>query len=183
MSLQGSNNRSLSSYRPTVAHQLSKLGSREGHGEWNLPGAPTTTNSRTRNGGRGRPDLTRAWTREPELLEDDGTEEEEEEEDEWDERYEEETVSENNNNNNNEDNEEDFDMEDKPDCTRVLMDVAAISDAVVDKHCRCVECNGPITMTFKHTCLASRVILSCNDANCGYVYNGFAKETLKEKKR
>jgi hypothetical protein len=36
-------------------------------------------------------------------------------------------------------------------------------------------------MTFKHTCLASRVILSCNDANCGYVYNGFAKETLKEK--
>jgi hypothetical protein len=51
------------------------------------------------------------------------------------------------NNNNNEDDEEDFDTEDKPDCTRVLMDVAAISDAV-DKHCRCVACNGPITMTF-----------------------------------
>jgi hypothetical protein len=141
MSSQGSNNSSLSSYRPTVAHQLSKLCSREGHGEWNLPGAATTTNSRTRNGGRGRPDLTRAWTREPELSEDDGTEEEEEEEEEeeWDERYEEETVSENNNNN-NEDDEEDFDKEDKPDCTRVLMDVAAISDAA-DKHCRCVECN------------------------------------------
>jgi hypothetical protein len=38
-------------------------------------------------------------------------------------------------------------------------------------NCRCALCLGPVEVTIKTLCLASRIILSCKDPECPFVYN------------
>jgi hypothetical protein len=136
-------------YKPTVAHQLSKLGSVDG--DWNLAGGATTA-TRTRNAGRITPHLQR--TNEVESSDTEQEEEADDEEEEWDESLEDDTEE-----------EEEPPVVGKPKSSRVILEVKTVSD-LLSKHCRCVRCDGPMTTTFKTVCLATKVTMRCNDTKC-----------------
>jgi hypothetical protein len=42
----------------------------------------------------------------------------------------------------------------------------------VEKNCHCSKCLGPVEVSIKTVCIASRVILTCTNEDCGFVYNG-----------
>jgi hypothetical protein len=146
-------------YKPTVEYQTARLASKQSG--WNLPGGSSSPTTRTRHGGQGRPNLSRLY--DLSLVESDDEEEEEHEEEEQ--------------------QQEEVEVEDeakKPPFSRVIMEVDAISDAM-EKHCCCAECKGPMTMTMTKVCLATKIVLTCNDPQCGYAYKGDAARVELER--
>jgi hypothetical protein len=53
---------------------------------------------------------------------------------------------------------------------RVLLEVKAIVDTVA-MHSRCKECGGPIDVSMKTVCLATKLIITCKDQKCGYIHH------------
>jgi hypothetical protein len=140
------------------AAERSKLAPKES--DWNLAGlsstAPTT---RTRHGGNGRPTLHRRWMME--------VEEEEEESVASDSSYnssdEESCTSE-------ELDDDVLALTEKPPATRVILEVDSLTKAV-ETNSICKECNGSLALVVKTTCLASSIVLSCCNSDCGFVYH------------
>jgi hypothetical protein len=151
--------------KPPVVTAKKKLGNRED--DWNLAGKNNDGDriTRTRGGGNGRPQYIARKKQfiEPESSDSDKTapavtesEDEDEEED-----------------------EDDVDVElteadDPPvpetprtSATRVIIEVDALMQ-IFEKHCRCAECYHPMKAELKTICLATQIILTCN--NCGYIH-------------
>jgi hypothetical protein len=88
-------------------------------------------------------------------------------EDEWED--EEENSSEDDDDDDDEEEEGDDDGgENKPAATRLILEFESLKK-VMETNCRCPECKGPVTMAVNTICLASNVMLCCNDEDCGYV--------------
>lgn len=147
--------------RLSVSAQGRKLGVKES--DWRLPGTTGSPRvSRTRFGGDGRANLSRTdddrhdiSIEEEELLESSEEEAEEEEED-----------------------AEDEDLgsavdKKKPDATRVILEVKSVIDAI-EKHGRCLDCEGPIEASMNTLCIATNLSFACMDSKCGYVYHSEA---------
>jgi hypothetical protein len=135
---------------------------------WNLPGA-CVPSSRTRGGGSGRPNLKKRlfneiissesdseWEMEEVESSEDGEEQVDTEDFFTDEDLEE------------EDDEDDDEEDGKPPPTRLLLEYESLKKCM-EKNCRCPKCNGPVNMDVKTICIASNVMVSCVDKDCGYV--------------
>jgi hypothetical protein len=141
-----------------VAIETRKLGNRED--DWNLASSSCSGSSSdvrsTRFGGTGRPNLNRVHVNEP-MTEDSDYETEEESSEEEDalddflEALEDEEVE-------------------KPPASRVILEVSSITETLT-ANCHCALCHGPVEVTIKTLCLASRIILSCKNPECSFVYN------------
>jgi hypothetical protein len=151
-------------YRPSVATQSNKLANKES--DWNLIGSKQAVlATRTRGGGTGRPSLSAR--RKAFVNEVDSSSEDESIEDEDD----------------GEDvaeidglealdaagspDDEELDGT-KPENTRAILDLASLMETM-DKHCRCPECNGPVSTEVKTLCIASKLELKClnsGTSNC-----------------
>jgi hypothetical protein len=137
----------------SVSAQNGKLKPKES--DWNLPGLTTgEVTSRTRNGGNGRPSFVHRY-----VEVDDSLESEAEEQSVHDmEQEEEPEVGEEDND--EEGSEEDDDEEKKPPATRVALEVAPLTD-LLQKHCRCPECDSRVDASMKSLCLATTIALIC----------------------
>jgi hypothetical protein len=155
----------------SASAQNGKLKPRES--DWKLPGITgQAVTSRTRNGGTGRPSFGHRFVevealssdseeeqsevaeiRAPDVVVDDEEEEEQEDEDEGDE---------------DEDDDEDDDEVKKPPATRVVLEVGPLSD-ILQKHCRCPECDGRVEVSLKSLCLATTITLKCSNPDCTYI--------------
>jgi hypothetical protein len=151
----------MSRTRNTVL-EYNRLAYEEG---WNLAGIACTT-SRTRNAGSGRPkraleEQSSSTDSDYEADEESASEQEEVavEEDFTDEELEEEVAAV---------LVEDQDDDAKPQPTRLLLELESLKKCM-EKHCRCLKCNGPVKMEVKTLCIASNVMVYCIDKGCGYV--------------
>jgi hypothetical protein len=151
----------MSRTRNTVL-EYNRLAYEEG---WNLAGIACTT-SRTRNAGSGRPkraleEQSSSTDSDYEADEESASEQEEVavEEDFTDEELEEEVAAV---------LVEDQDDDAKPRPTRLLLELESLKKCM-EKHCRCLKCNGPVKMEVKTLCIASNVMVYCIDKGCGYV--------------
>ena len=154
-------------YRPTVAHQCAKLRSKQPG--WMLAGHASVTDgdTRTRNGGLGRPTLKKKVLFEQsssssdefssEDLEDDHSSTTSNEEDD--------TLSEGE----AEPREEEVSPK-KPPSTRVIVEVESVTTSF-EKHCRCLECGGPVEMTMRTIFIATSLMITCKDPKCAYVFH------------
>ena len=52
--------------------------------------------------------------------------------------------------------------------TRVIVDVDSCK-AFMEKSCICQKCNGPVSILFQTTCLATNIMMSCRTSSCGFV--------------
>jgi hypothetical protein len=142
----------MSRNRNTV-HEYFRLGSQQDG--WNLPGADDICiSTRTRNGGSGRPNLNRRRVCTDSSTDSDYAADEESSS-EFDDDSE-------------EDDDESDDEEKKPAPTRVFLELESLKQCM-EKNCRCPMCNGPVVMEVKTLCLASNIMVSCTDNDCGYV--------------
>jgi hypothetical protein len=122
---------------------------------WNLVGGEVPS-SRTRGGGTGRPNLSvrRSYFNEssPDVSSVDSDYEADEE------------------SSSEEDLDSDVEEEKelKPPPTRLILEYESLKKCM-EKNCRCPRCDGPVHMDVKTLCLASNVMVSCIDKECGYV--------------
>lgn len=133
--------------------------------DWNLPGTGysslTTTSSvscRTRHGGVGRPNLMKRknelpptssededWSHESETADDGYTSDDELELEKSREKL-------------------------KPPSSNIIIGVKALTETL-GTNCICQQCHGPVDVTIKTICLASRIIITCKDEECGFVFD------------
>jgi hypothetical protein len=57
----------------------------------------------------------------------------------------------------------------KPPPTRVIMDINAVK-TTLEENCFCKQCDGPVEVSLRTTCLASRIMMSCKNRRCGFIY-------------
>ena len=134
-------------WRVQLSCEANKLSSKES--DWKLAGTTSTT-SRTRHGGNGRPNFQSRRLL-LESLDDDSSHSETE------------TTT--------------IDAEDvapegkKPAATRVLLEAAALEKTILECG-RCKECNkdGTLQVEMKTVCLATRMKVSCKDPTCSFLY-------------
>ena len=137
-------------WKATSSSERRKLCHKES--DWNLPGSATPT-TRTRHGGNGRPHLARKDLFDASSSDhDDQTDNEEEEED----------VSEEEANLIAPDNNK------KPPASRVTLEVDSLTK-MMEELGVCQDCNGPVEVTLKTTCLATSVKAICKDPGCAYI--------------
>jgi hypothetical protein len=147
--------------KPPALTAANKLSNKEK--DWNLVGVnldPTAT--RTRAGGRGRPNLTarRKQFNEPE------SSDESESDPEWIEGVEEEDED---------DDAEDLseDESESPDndakATRVVLEVDTLMQTL-EKYCRCEVCSAPLKPEMKTICIATSITLTCTNSSCGFIH-------------
>jgi hypothetical protein len=129
-----------------------------------LAGTASATTSRTRHGGKGRPDLAIKEKQFPDRERFDAAEEVlllSSSDSSW---VDSSTT------------DEDSPSEDeeaaprRPPASRAILEVDALSEAM-EKHCKCCHCGGPMTMSMKTTCLASSIVLTCSSRKCHYIYS------------
>jgi hypothetical protein len=120
---------------------------------WNLAGLGGSNSSRTRNGGSGRPQLSRRLYHKESSSSDSDYEDDEESSDEESDIDGEEEEEENSK---------------KPPPSRLFLEVDSLKSCM-ERNCRCPKCNGPVEMKVKTLCLASNVMVCCKDKDCGYV--------------
>jgi hypothetical protein len=41
----------------------------------------------------------------------------------------------------------------------------------LEKNCHCAECHGHVEVSIKTICIASQIILTCKDKDCGFTFN------------
>jgi hypothetical protein len=134
---------------------------RLGEEGWNLTTASTTeTISRTRYGGSGRPNLLR------QSLSSSDSDYESEEESSLEGESGDDSDDDSTDSMGLEDVEEDD--KNKPTSDRLFLEFESLKKCM-EKNCRCPVCNGPVEMKVKTVCLASNVMVSCIDKDCGYV--------------
>jgi hypothetical protein len=140
-----------------VAAEAKRLGSTEG--DWKNIGGMSSkeVKGRTRGGGVGRPNLAKrvyneessddetvvAVVREPEFVDEDEDDEDE---------------------------EDDEVPKKKPPANNLIFEAEAMKD-MLDKNCRCSDCYGPVEVSIKTVCIASQVILTCKNKECGFTFN------------
>jgi hypothetical protein len=126
--------------------------------DWNLNGSirSNSSNTRTRNGGSGRPNLVKRVYNEQQSSSDSDFQEALSELSSDDELYEE------------EEEQEDEEEWKKPPPTRFVLEYESLKK-IMEKNCRCPKCNGPVEMKVKTLCLASNVMICCPKKDCGYV--------------
>jgi hypothetical protein len=56
----------------------------------------------------------------------------------------------------------------KPPATRLFLEYESLKKCM-EKNCRCLKCNGPVEMGVKTLCLASNIMVSCINKDCGYI--------------
>jgi hypothetical protein len=152
--------------KPSVAFQNSMLACKED--DWRLPGTfNNVVTTRTRHGGKGRPQLS---TRKKMFNEPESSESEEEDEDEENEELIEIAGPPEGG---MEDDEEEENKPTKPKPTRAIFELDGLMETL-ESHCRCPQCCGPMMPSTKSICLASRLILTCTDSECGYVHESKA---------
>jgi hypothetical protein len=57
----------------------------------------------------------------------------------------------------------------KPSPTNVIVGVNALTE-ILEKTSRCPECDGNIEASVRTVCIASQIVLTCKDAECGFQY-------------
>jgi hypothetical protein len=127
-------------YRPSAAWQNNKLSNKDS--DWNLRGSNNNGSvalSRTRGGGQGRPNYSARKKMFINELSSDSSDSEVDEEDDEAEIDGIDVLG----TAGAQDDEEEAD-EGKPDCTRAIVDLAGLLETL-NLHCRCPECNGPLT--------------------------------------
>jgi hypothetical protein len=160
-------NKRTSGNKAAVAYQSSMLACKEK--DWKLPGT-VVVNTRTRNGGTGRPNMSirkKMFNESESESEDDDSEANEElieiagppiEEIDKDDTS---TVE-----------EEDDDLTPKeggkPPHTRAIFELEGLMETL-SMHCRCPQCGGQLKPSTKSTCLATKLKLTCTKA-CGYIH-------------
>jgi len=125
--------------------------------DWQLHGLAVAS-TRTRHGGKGRPNLKRK-----QFFDSSTTESDEDDECDPDEASSESDsdLSE------AEANERDGPVK-KPPATRVTLEVASLKK-MMDELSKCQDCSGPLDVEIKTTCIASQVKATCKDVNCGCI--------------
>jgi len=70
----------------------------------------------------------------------------------------------------------------KPPATRVILEVDSLTNMIY-KLSKCPDCNGPIDVDIKTTCIASHVKAACLNVECGYILHSDppAPATMHEK--
>jgi hypothetical protein len=58
----------------------------------------------------------------------------------------------------------------KPPAENILISVDAMT-ATLEQTSHCKRCNGPVNVTMKTICLASRIMLTCKSDDCGWVFH------------
>jgi hypothetical protein len=61
----------------------------------------------------------------------------------------------------------------KPPPSRCIVDMDQLTEAF-EATSRCLKCGGKIDATIKTVCLATKIMLSCEDPKCGYTYESKA---------
>jgi hypothetical protein len=56
----------------------------------------------------------------------------------------------------------------KPSATRVILEVSSVK-ALMEKTCRCLQCNGSVEVFLRTVCIATSVMVSCKNLRCGFV--------------
>jgi hypothetical protein len=145
---------------------LYKLAVKQEAQSWkNLPGLGTREmpTTRTRNGGQGRPNLSRRLplelssssksednnedeARAIEILDEDSSGVEGDEEDTEEE----------------EEEEEEEEAPTKPPASRVIVETNALTDVIVS-NCRCSVCNGPVKVEYHTICIATSIEVICKN--------------------
>jgi len=154
-------------WQATSTAESRKLSYKES--DWNLSSTSIVT-TRTRHGGKGRPNLKRkdALGSSSSESEDDSYEPNKSDDDD--------DIS--------EDEAEELEPETsrKPPATRVILEVGPLKQ-FVDELCKCHGCNGPLDIETQTTCVASHVKATCLDPSCGFILHGNppASTTMHEK--
>jgi hypothetical protein len=148
-------------WRASMAAEKQKLTNREEG--WQLRGdSAVCLPSRTRNGGTGRPNLQlKAMQLESmvvEVLSSSSSSCSEEDDSSW-------CISDSSSSE-SDDSEE---YKRKPPASRVILETDPLT-AIMEKTCRCLECNGLVDVTLQTLCLATSIMLSCKNPRCGFVY-------------
>jgi hypothetical protein len=129
----------------------SKLSNKEN--DWKLPGNMVACETRTRNGGAGRPNLERRREM-MELITIASSSSSSSSDGEW-----------SFNGTDSDDSVEFF----KPPASRVIVDVDILTSTLQDTS-RCMQCNGPVEVSLRTTCLATKIMMYCKSARCGFIY-------------
>jgi hypothetical protein len=135
--------------------------------DWNLNGKSSgVLSTRTWHGGNGRPNFVRTI-----MLEDSSESEKEMYRSERVEQFTESEDSEWGSSDASEDFTEDDDEEEerKPPASRVILEVESLK-TMMEKSCRCIECDGPVEVVFRTVCVATSVILYCKSRKCGFTF-------------
>jgi hypothetical protein len=157
--------RSGARIRLSASLQARKLGLRE---DWKLAGTGNdAVVSRTRFAGLGRPSLER---RNNESFHDVSSEDDEEHEQEQEEQDEMVVSSGGEDESGSDADDESYVEFKKPDATRVILEVKSTLEAI-DKFAVCPDCNGTMQASMETLCIATSLVISCNNNKCGYVFN------------
>jgi len=142
--------------------------------DWNLPGT-ALPNTRTRHGGHGRPDLNRKGSVEKSCSDEDE-----------DVGSDEEYAPNSSDMDDSETEADDLAPENtgKPPATRVILEVDSLTKMIYELS-KCPDCNVPIDVDIKTTCIASHVKAACLNVECGYVLHSNlpAPMTMHEKSK
>jgi hypothetical protein len=155
-----------------ASYELAKLTNRDS--DWKLNGTSSSTMSRTRHAGKGRPNLVKKVVNEES---DSDVEMVDSEDSNGDEEY----IFEEEDDSGDDFMDLSFDEEsggpddamptEKPPPTRVIMEVKMLTKAF-DDHCRCPQCGGSLELEVKSIVIATSLTLTCMTSNCPYVYHG-----------
>jgi hypothetical protein len=165
----------------SASAQNGKLKPKESN--WKLPGVSTgEVISRTRNGGNGRPSFVHRYIEVEESSESEA-EEEQDVRQEVPEIAEAPVVPEVGDEDNDEEGSEEDDGDDeeeekKPPPTRVALEVGPLTD-LLQKHCRCPECDSRVVASMKSLCLATTITLTCTNPDCTYIDSMHPPATAK----
>jgi hypothetical protein len=142
-----SSGRNKSRWEASARIERAKLSNRED--DWNLNGKGSCTPpTRTRNGGNGRPNLTKRHWNEPSESKDSEWTSPSLESDESDESVIEPT---------------------KPPASRVIVEVESLK-STMEGNCRCKKCYKSVDVSLRTVCLATSIMITCKDVNCGFIY-------------
>jgi hypothetical protein len=147
----------------TIARSRKIKARSKGESDWkNLAGlSPSALRTRTRNGGNGRPNLSRACCLEAES-------DSSSSESEWNESSAEDSYC------STDDEEDEAELakeKEKPPASRVIVEVDLLTKAF-EANAICQQCAGPVSLDVKTVCLTSSLVVTCNNVNCGYVFHG-----------
>jgi hypothetical protein len=183
----------MSYWKASQDAERSKLGSKDS--DWkNLAGlSPSLKTTRTRNGGNGRPDLKKRM-RLINLLQDSSSSSSSSasvssgsgSESDWNACSDEDSYC------SSDEAADEIQLvkeTTKPPATRVILEVDALTKAF-EANAICQECAGSVSLDVNTMCLASSLVVTCDNVNCGYVFHGeqpaptkVHEETLDKRER
>jgi hypothetical protein len=66
----------------------------------------------------------------------------------------------------------------KPPASNVIVEAKALVEAI-EENCRCSECNSKVEVSYKTVTIATSILITCRNEQCGYVYHSHSPASAR----